>query len=140
MVVGYLGAAYNIGNYFTCFHKDLCDVITLYHNPRCSKSRQALALLEDADIEFRVHRYLNDPLSAEQLNDLLDRLDGDLDALVRTNEAEWKSQSIDIQDREAVITAIVTTPKLMQRPIADRGDQAVIGRPPEAVLTLVDAV
>lgn len=112
-------------------------MITLYHNPRCSKSRQALALLEEADIAFRVHRYLDEPLDAEHLHALLDRLDGDLKALVRTNEAEWKAQSIDINDRQAVIAAIEATPKLMQRPIADSGDRAVIGRPPEAVLSLI---
>ncbi|WP_458525699.1 arsenate reductase family protein [Onishia taeanensis] len=112
-------------------------MITYYHNPRCSKSRQALALLEDTGSEIQVHRYLTDPLNADQLNALLDRLDGDLASMVRTNEAEWKSQRIDITDRHAVIAALVDTPKLMQRPIADRGDRAVIGRPPEAVLTLV---
>lgn len=114
-------------------------MITLYHNPRCSKSRQALALLEEANIELRVHRYLQEPLDAEQLEALLDRLEGSLKDLVRTNEAEWKAQDIDIDDRQAVIAAIVATPKLMQRPIADRGDRAVIGRPPEAVLSLIDA-
>ncbi|WP_192037017.1 arsenate reductase (glutaredoxin) [Halomonas sp. YLGW01] len=112
-------------------------MITLYHNPRCSKSRQALALLEDAGIETRVHRYLDAPLDTDQLKALLDRLEGDHKALVRTNEAEWKSQSIDIDDPQAVIAAIVATPKLMQRPIADRGDRAVIGRPPETVLSLI---
>ncbi|MGB8712336.1 MAG: arsenate reductase (glutaredoxin) [Onishia taeanensis] len=114
-------------------------MITLYHNPRCSKSRQALALLEEAGIDLSVHRYLQEPLDAEQLNALLDRLEGSLKDLVRTNEAEWKAQDIDINDRQAVIAAIVATPKLMQRPIADRGDHAVIGRPPEAVLSLIDA-
>lgn len=113
-------------------------MIILYHNPRCSKSRQALALLEQTDSEVRIHRYLDEPLGADALNDLLDRLDGELKDLVRTNEAEWKALDVDITDRQAVIAAIATTPKLMQRPIADRGDRAVIGRPPEAVLSLID--
>lgn len=114
-------------------------MITLYHNPRCSKSRQALALLEETGIELHVHRYLDVPLDAEQLAALLDRLEGNLKDLVRTNEADWKAQDIDIDDRQAVIAAIVASPKLMQRPIADRGDHAIIGRPPEAVLSLIDA-
>lgn len=110
--------------------------LTLYHNPRCSKSRQALALLEEHGIDVQVHRYLDTPLDAQALKRLVSRLDGGIDALLRSAEAEWKSLDIDIQDSDAVIDAIATYPKLMQRPILDRGDRAVVGRPPEAVLGL----
>lgn len=113
-------------------------MITLYHNPRCSKSRQTLALLEERGIALEVHRYLNDPLDADALTALLARLDGEACDLVRTNEPEWKALGLDGQDAEAVIGAIVTHPRLMQRPIADRGDRAIIGRPPEAVLALLE--
>lgn len=112
-------------------------MITLYHNPRCSKSREALALLEARGVEFRVHRYLDDPLDAQALRELTGRLD-DAGALLRSNEAEWKALGQDASDLETVIAAIAETPKLMQRPIADRGDRAIIGRPPEAILALLD--
>ncbi|MFQ3787398.1 arsenate reductase (glutaredoxin) [Halomonas sp. A29] len=114
--------------------------ITLYHNPRCSKSRQALALLEEHGVEVTVRRYLDEPLSEEELRDLMSRLDADGEALVRTQEAEWQEfEDIDLQDQEEVIRAIVSYPKLMERPIADDGKRAVIGRPPEDVLALLHA-
>ncbi|MGR2737005.1 arsenate reductase (glutaredoxin) [Billgrantia sp. Q4P2] len=112
--------------------------ITLYHNPRCSKSRQALALLEEHGVEVTVRRYLDEPLNEEELRDLMSRLDADGEALVRTQEAEWQEfEDIDLQDQEEVIRAIVSHPKLMERPIADDGKRAVIGRPPEDVLALL---
>ncbi|KAA0013502.1 arsenate reductase (glutaredoxin) [Billgrantia pellis] len=113
--------------------------ITLYHNPRCSKSRQALALLEEHGAEVTVRRYLDDPLSEEELRDLMSRLDADGERLVRTQEPEWQEVEINLEDQEQVIRAIVTHPKLMERPIADDGKRAVIGRPPEDVLALVHA-
>ncbi|MGQ4879841.1 arsenate reductase (glutaredoxin) [Billgrantia sp. LNSP4103-1] len=113
--------------------------ITLYHNPRCSKSRQALALLEEHGAEVTVRRYLDEPLSEEELRDLMSRLDADGERLVRTQEPEWQDleESTNLQDQEQVIAAIVQHPKLMERPIADDGKRAVIGRPPEDVLALV---
>jgi arsenate reductase len=114
--------------------------ITLYHNPRCSKSRQALALLEERGAEVSVRRYLDEPLSEEELRDLMSRLDADGEALVRTKEAEWKEvEDTDLQDQEQVISALVRYPKLLERPIADDGKRAVIGRPPEDVLALLHA-
>ncbi|WP_355660095.1 arsenate reductase family protein [Halomonas salifodinae] len=112
-------------------------MITLFHNPRCSKSREALALLEARGVEFRIHRYLDEPLDAQALHELAARLD-DPSALLRTNEAEWKALDEDATDLDSVIAAIAATPKLMQRPIADRGDRAIVGRPPEAILALLD--
>lgn len=114
--------------------------ITLYHNPRCSKSRQALALLEERGAEVRVRRYLDEPLSEEELRDLMSRLDADGEALVRTKETEWKEVAdTNLQDQEQVIGVLVRYPKLMERPIADDGKHAVIGRPPEDVLALLHA-
>ena len=113
--------------------------ITLYHNPRCSKSRQALALLEENGAEVTVRRYLDDPLDEKALRDLMSRLDADGEALVRTQEPEWKTLDIDLQDQEQVIQALVEHPRLLERPIADDGSRAVLGRPPEDVLTLLDA-
>ncbi|MCE8031738.1 MAG: arsenate reductase (glutaredoxin) [Halomonas sp.] len=114
--------------------------ITLYHNPRCSKSRQALALLEEHGAEVNIRRYLDEPLDEEELRDLMSRLDADGERLVRTQEPEWQEvDETDLQDQEQVIRAILSHPKLMERPIADDGKRAVIGRPPEDVLALIHA-
>ncbi|GGX78871.1 arsenate reductase [Litchfieldella qijiaojingensis] len=111
--------------------------LTLYHNPRCSKSRQALALLEAQGVEFQVHRYLETPLDLPALETLLQRLDGGLQQLLRTSEAEWKTLNVSPDDPQGVLAAIAEYPKLMQRPILDRGDRAIVGRPPEAILSLL---
>lgn len=112
--------------------------ITLYHNPRCSKSRQALALLEEHGAEVTLRHYLDDPLSEKELRDLMSRLDADGQRLVRTQEPEWQAvEENNLQDQEQVIHAIVAYPKLLERPIADDGKRAIIGRPPEDVLALL---
>ncbi|MDR9440814.1 MAG: arsenate reductase (glutaredoxin) [Halomonas sp.] len=113
-------------------------MITLLHNPRCSKSRQALALLEEAGAEVTVRRYLDEPLDADELRSLIRRLEGSVSSLVRRNETEWKQLGADAEDSRQVIDAIVTHPRILQRPIADDGQRAVIGRPPEAVCALLD--
>ncbi|TFH86101.1 arsenate reductase (glutaredoxin) [Billgrantia azerbaijanica] len=114
-------------------------IITLYHNPRCSKSRQALALLEARGVAVHIRRYLDEPLSETELRDLMSRLDADGQALVRTQEPEWQGLDVDLHDQEQVIAALVAHPRLLERPIADDGRRAVLGRPPEDVLALVDA-
>nr|WP_300309488.1 arsenate reductase (glutaredoxin) [Halomonas sp.] len=111
--------------------------ITLLHNPRCSKSREALALLEEAGVDVSVRRYLDEPLSAAELHDLVSRLQGDTKELVRTNESEWKALAADSNDIEQVIAAIVAHPKVLQRPIADDGKRVIIGRPPENIRELL---
>ncbi|SDK81317.1 arsenate reductase [Franzmannia pantelleriensis] len=112
--------------------------ITYYHNPRCSKSRQGLALLEAQDVDLKVRRYLDVPLDRSELQALVARLSTPFASLVRTNESAWKALDIDIADHQRVLDAIVAEPRLLQRPIADDGQQAVIGRPPEAMLALFD--
>ena len=113
-------------------------MLTLLHNPRCSKSRQALALLEEAGIEMQVRRYLDEPLDESELRQLIARLPDGIDGLVRTGEDEWKALNADASDVEAVLAAIVAHPRVLERPIADTGERAAIGRPPEKVLELVD--
>jgi len=103
----------------------------LYHNPRCSKSRQALALLNERDIDFEVYLYLKLGISEDDI-DLLSSLDG----IIRKNELE-KGSNIDFSDNEEVSKLLKTQPKLLQRPILVLGDKAVIGRPPENILTLL---
>lgn len=112
--------------------------ITYYHNPRCSKSRQGLALFEAHHVELEVRRYLDTPLDLNELRDLAARLHSPLASLVRTDEAAWKALGIDTTDQQSVLEAIVAEPRLLQRPIADDGQRAIIGRPPETMLTLLD--
>lgn len=115
------------------------SILKLYHNPRCSKSRETLALLTSRleESDFEIVRYLDHPLDREQLGALAARVQGGARALTRENEAEWKALSlVDPSDAQR-LDAIAATPKLMQRPILDDGKRAVIGRPPENVLVLL---
>jgi arsenate reductase len=113
--------------------------LTLYHNPRCSKSRSALELLEARGLTPNVVRYLETPLNAAQLKALLGKLGISARQLLRTGEDEYKMlQLADESLSEAqLIDAIAQHPKLMERPILEVGDKAVIGRPPENVLELL---
>jgi arsenate reductase len=113
--------------------------ITLYHNPRCSKSRQALQLLQERGVDIDLVPYLEQPPAAAQLRDLLRLLGIDARALLRRGEEAYKT--LNLADAalgdDALITAMVAHPKLIERPIAVRGERAVIGRPPERVLELL---
>ncbi len=113
--------------------------VTIYHNPRCSKSRQTLALLEEQGIEPTIIKYLETPPSADQIQTLLQQLSlGSARDLMRTKEAEYKELGLkDVSDEAALIQAMVSTPKLIERPIVVKGDQARIGRPPESVLEIL---
>jgi len=113
--------------------------MTLYHNPRCSKSRSALQLLEDRGLNPTIVRYLETPLSAAQLKALLDKLGISPRQLLRTGEDEYKTLGLsDPQLTDAqLIEAMVEQPKLIERPILVVGDKAVIGRPPESVLEIL---
>ncbi|MGE8297261.1 MAG: arsenate reductase (glutaredoxin) [Pseudomonas sp.] len=113
--------------------------LTLYHNPRCSKSRGALELLEARGLQPRVVRYLETPPSASELKSLLGKLGITARDLLRTGEDEYKALSLsDTGLSEAqLIEAMVKHPKLIERPILIAGDKAVIGRPPEKVLELL---
>ncbi|HKI74734.1 MAG TPA: arsenate reductase (glutaredoxin) [Pseudomonadales bacterium] len=113
--------------------------VTIYHNPRCSKSRQTLALLEEHDIHPDVVLYLETPPNAKQLKDLLDKLGISPRDLLRTSESAYKTMKLankELTDR-ALIDAMVKAPILIQRPIVVKGSKAVLGRPPENVLSLV---
>ena len=112
--------------------------IELWHNPRCSKSRAALKLLEDAGVTPNVRRYLDTPPTPAEISDLLVKLDKPAIALVRTGEPEFKAAGLtkDVSE-QTLIEAMAHFPKLIERPVAIRGNKAVIGRPPEDVLTLL---
>ncbi|WP_064117496.1 arsenate reductase (glutaredoxin) [Pseudomonas fluorescens] len=113
--------------------------LTLYHNPRCSKSRGALELIEARGLTPTVVRYLETPLNAAQIKALLGKLGISARQLLRTGEDEYKMlQLADESLSEAqLIDAIAQHPKLMERPILEVGDKAVIGRPPEKILELL---
>jgi arsenate reductase (glutaredoxin) len=113
--------------------------ITIYHNPRCSKSRQTLALLRERGIEPDIVEYLKTPPAAAELKRIIDQLGLSPRQLLRTGEEEYKAN--DLADEsladQTLIEAMCKHPRLIQRPIVIAGDQARIGRPPEAVLDIL---
>ncbi|WP_434558235.1 arsenate reductase (glutaredoxin) [Pseudomonas sp. Z4-20] len=113
--------------------------LTLYHNPRCSKSRGALELLEARGLSPTVVRYLENPLDAAQLERLLGKLGIQARQLLRTGEDEYKTLNLAAQglSQAQLIAAIADHPKLMERPILEAGDKAAIGRPPEKILEIL---
>ena len=113
--------------------------ITIYHNPRCSKSRETLKLLQERGIEPEIREYLKDVPSHDELKSVLAALGIRARELLRTKEAEYKEAGLDDQSLsdEAVIKAMIEYPKLIERPIVINGDRARIGRPPESVLEIL---
>ena len=113
--------------------------VTLYHNPRCSKSRQTLALLEEQKCNITVVEYLKTPPTSAEVASILAKLSLTPRELMRTKEAEYKALSLDNPEltEAELIEAIISTPKLLERPIALANDKAAIGRPPENVLAIL---
>ncbi len=111
---------------------------TLYHNPRCSKSRQALHLLEEKGETLEVVRYLENPPSVLELKQIAELMQAKPIDLVRTQEKEWKEnyRGKSLSDDE-ILEILHAHPRLLQRPIAVHGTHAVIARPPEKVLELL---
>ena len=115
--------------------------ITIYHNPRCSKSRATLKLIEDAGVEPHVVAYLQTPPSGQRVRDLANMLDVPVADLLRRNEDEFRN-AVDLpslDDDAALAGWIAANPKVLQRPIVvdDNKGAAIIGRPPENVLALL---
>jgi len=113
--------------------------VTLYHNPRCSKSRAALALLEENGCDVTIVEYLKTPPSVADLDILLDMLGLEPRDMMRRDEEEYQSLALGRPElaREQLLAAIHEHPRLLQRPVAVLGSRAVIGRPPEQVLELL---
>jgi len=113
---------------------------TIYHNPRCSKSRQTLAILEENGVKPEIVLYLDQHLDKATLKSLINKLglNGPRE-LIRKGEDAYKQMSLSDSalDDEALIDAIIQAPKLLERPIVVKGNKAVIGRPPENVLNLL---
>lgn len=112
----------------------------IYHNPRCSKSRQTLQLLLDQGVEPEVIEYLKTPPTAAELTDILKKLDIAPRDLMRKKEAEYKATGMDNTelDESALINGMVVSPKLIERPIVLANNKAAIGRPPEDVLAILE--
>ena len=112
-------------------------MIRVYHNPRCRKSREALELIRESGQPHELVEDLKQPLSSDQLQSLLEKLGMEPMELVRKNESVWKEhfRGRTMSD-EDVLKAMETYPKLMERPVAEKDDKAVIGRPPENVRSL----
>ncbi|HHH43125.1 MAG TPA: arsenate reductase (glutaredoxin) [Gammaproteobacteria bacterium] len=113
--------------------------ITIYHNPRCSKSRQTLELLGTRGVEPEIVEYLKTPPDAEQLVEILDLLGLQPRELMRTSEAEYRDNGLDNPElsRAQLIQAMVDHPRLIQRPIVLCNGRAALGRPPESVLEIL---
>lgn len=112
--------------------------VTIYHNPRCSKSRATLALLEERKVDLQIVEYLKTPPDEETLRSLLEKLDIEPQELLRKGESVYKELGLSkIEDRDRLIEAIVKNPILIERPIVVRGGDARIGRPPERVIEIL---
>lgn len=109
---------------------------TIWHNPRCSKSRQTLALLEENGIMPKLRMYLKEPATADEIRQVLSLLNMSAGQLVRRNDVAFKELGLDGADDDMLINAMAANPGLIERPIVVHNDAAAIGRPPENVLTL----
>ena len=113
-------------------------MLRLWHNSRCSKSRAALQLLENAKVEFEVFHYLMTPPNGERMDGVIEKLGIPIIEAVRLNEPEWRITGLDVSSPAVAIRrAIISYPILIQRPILETDDAAVIGRPPERILELI---
>ena len=113
--------------------------VTIWHNPRCSKSRQTLALLQEKGVTPTIREYLKQPPSKAEVEALLDMVGGEPAALIRDGEAAFKAlgKKKAEMSKADIAAAIAAHPVLLQRPIVVAGKKAAIGRPPEAVLPLL---
>ncbi|WP_121666714.1 arsenate reductase (glutaredoxin) [Mesonia aquimarina] len=109
-------------------------MIKIYHNPRCSKSREGLKILEESGKTFTIVKYLNQQLEKEEIEEILNLLDIPAEKLIRTNEKIWKEnfKGKDLS-KEELISAMQEHPKLIERPIVVTKEKAIIGRPPEKI-------
>ena len=112
--------------------------VRIYHNPRCSKSRQALALLEQQGEELEIIQYIETPLDSAALSELLQQLGMSARELIRKGEDTYKELNLanpDLSEAE-LVQAMVDYPRLIERPIVGRDGKAIVARPPERVLEL----
>ena len=115
---------------------------TIYHNPRCSKSRQTLQILRDRGIEPSIVEYLTTPLQKDELKKISTSLGFRPKEFVRKNESDFKERNLvnHLEDDDKMIEAMAAYPKIIERPIVVLKDKAVIGRPPDNVLKLIKLI
>jgi arsenate reductase (glutaredoxin) len=111
--------------------------VTMYHNPRCNTSRRTLALLREQGVEPNIIEYLKTPYTAEQLKKLLGQLKMPAKKLVRKKEAAAAGVDPEALSEDALIEAMASNPIIVERPIVVSGRKAALGRPPEAVLSVL---
>lgn len=111
--------------------------LTIWHNPRCSKSRQTLALLENRGLTPNIRHYLQDPPTEAELRSALKALGIPAHKLLRRGEAPYKDLALASADDDTVIAAMAAHPILIERPVVFHGAKAALGRPPEDVLTIL---
>lgn len=113
--------------------------VKIFHNPRCSKSRATLELIRDRGIEPEIIPYLETPPGESELSDILKLLGRQPRELMRKGEAEYQEQALDnpALSREQLISAMVASPRLIERPIVVANGKAAVGRPPESVLEIL---
>lgn len=113
--------------------------VKIYHNPRCSKSRRALELLTNRGLEPEIVEYLRNPLSSQELKEILELLDKEPRQLLRTGESAYSENNLDDPrlDAEQIVEAMIAHPILIERPIVVSNGRAVVGRPPEKVLEIL---
>ena len=113
--------------------------IKMFHNPRCSKSRATLALLQEQGLEPEIILYLETPPDADELRSILNKLGKTARELMRTGEAEYREQNLadTALGEEHLIAAMASTPRIIERPIVLANGRAAIGRPPESVLEIL---
>ena len=111
----------------------------IYHNPRCSKSRAVLKLLQEHHVEATVIRYLDTPPDANRLREIVAMLGCSVRDIIRRGETIYRELGVADKSlsEDALLDIVVANPKLLERPIVVRGDRAVVGRPPENVLALL---
>lgn len=113
-------------------------MLTILHNPRCRKSREGLAILEKSGREFEVREYLKDPLTGDELNNILSQLKLSAKDIIRTSETIWKENYKHLEMSPGnYIQAMANHPILIERPIVYDGTNAVVGRPPENIENLL---
>jgi len=115
------------------------DNVRIFHNPKCSKCRLTMGILDDKGVETTVIEYLKTPPNSDDLNEILDLLGLEPRDLMRKHETPYKDNNLDNPDlsREQLIQAMIDNPILIERPIIIKGDKATIGRPPEKVLDIL---
>lgn len=113
--------------------------VTIYHNPRCSKSRATLALLEEKGVDLNIVEYLKTPPSAAEMKRILDGLGMEPRDLMRKKEEPYKALHLadDGKSHDELIAAMVENPILIERPVVENGGRYALGRPPESVLDIV---